>query len=147
MMAMHRHANHDRQLRRRLKCLAACVIAVGLGPLLAGCTGSATMPSNAAGASPATASGPLDGDYSGFMTAVPGHDAGCRPTVQVTGMHVAGDHVSFGSFGGRIGLDNQIEMRSNFEWISGQFTGTKFTGTVTPQFTGCEYHMELDRAS
>ena len=55
--------------------------------------------------------------------------------------------VSFGSFSGTIGLNNQIEMRSNFEWISGQFTGTKFTGTVTPQFAGCEYRMELEQAS
>jgi hypothetical protein len=145
MMAMHRHVNNDSQLRRRLKCPAACVI--GLIPLFAGCTGPATMPSAAAGASSTTASGTLDGDYNGYMTAVPEHDVGCRPTVQVTGMHVAGDRVSFGAFSGSIGLNNQIEMRSNFEWISGRFTGTKFTGTVTPQFSGCEYHMELERAS
>jgi hypothetical protein len=146
MLAMHRYANHDRPLPRHLKRLSACVIGVGLVPLLAGCTGSATAPSTAAGASPATASSPLDGDYSGFMTAVPGHDIGCRPTVQVTGMHVAGDQVSFGSFSGRIGVNNQVEMRSKEDWISGQFTGTKFTGTVTPRDIGCEYHMELERA-
>lgn len=144
---MHRHAKHDRQLRRRLKCLAACVIGVGLLPLLAGCAGSAAPPPTAAGAPPATASGPLDGDYNGFMTAVPGHDAGCRPTVEVTGMHVAGDHVSFGSFSGRIGINNQVELMSRAESIRGQFTGTKFTGTVTPQNIGCEYHMELERTS
>ena len=143
---MHRHANHDRQLRRGLKRLAACVIGVGLVPLLVGCAGPATVPSTAAGAPPATASGPLDGDYNGSMTAVPGHDIGCRPTVQVTGMHVAGDQVNFGSFSGRIGVNNQVEMRSKEDWISGQFTGTKFTGTVTPRNIGCEYHMELERA-
>jgi hypothetical protein len=146
-MAMHRHANRDSQSRPRLTCLAACVFAAGTVPLVAGCTAPAAMPSATAGASPANASSPLDGDYNGFMTAVPEHDVGCRPTVQVTGMHVAGGRVSFGSFSGTIGLNNQIEMRSNFKWISGQFTGTKFTGTVTPQFAGCEYHMELERAS
>jgi len=147
MMAMHRHANHDRQLRRGLKRLTAFVIGVGLVPLLVGCTGPATAPSTPAGASPATASSPLDGDYSGFMTAVPGHDIGCRPTVEVTGMHVAGDQVSFGSFSGRIGVNNQIGMHSDYNWISGQFTGAKFTGTLTPQHIGCWYHMELERAS
>ena len=144
---MHRHTDDDRQSRRRLKCRAACVIGVGLAPLLAGCAGSATAPSTAAGASPATAASPLDGDYNGFMTAVPGHDVGFRPTVEVTGMHVAGDHVSFGSFSGRIGINNQVDLMSRYEWIRGQFTGTKFTGTVTPQNVGCEYHMELERAS
>jgi hypothetical protein len=147
MMAMHRHANHDRQLPRHPKCLAACVVGVSLASLLVGCAGSATAPSTAAGAPPATASGPLDGDYNGFMTAVPGHDIGCRPTVQVTGMHVAGDQVSFGSFSGRIGINNQVELMSREDWISGQFTGTKFSGTVTPRDIGCEYHMELQRAS
>ena len=144
---MHRHANHDRQLRRRLKCLAAYAIGVGLAPLLAGCAGSATAPLAAAGALPATASGPLDGDYNGLMTAVPGHDVGCRPTVEVTGLHVAGDQVSFGSFSGRIGINNQVELMARAESIRGQFSGTKFTGTVTPRNVGCEYHMELERGS
>jgi hypothetical protein len=49
--------------------------------------------------------------------------------------------------GGGIGVNNQIERRSNFEWIGGQFTGTKLTGTVTPWFVGCEHHMALERAS
>jgi hypothetical protein len=62
-------------------------------------------------------------------------------------MHVAGDQVSFGSFSGRIGINNQVELMSREDWISGQFTGTKFSGTVTPRDIGCEYHMELQRAS
>jgi len=84
----------------------------------------------------------FDGDYSGTMTGVPGHDIGCRPTEGVEGMHVSGGRVSFGSFSGPIGLDG---MEARFAWLTGQFTGNRFSGQVMPLGEGCWYHMELER--
>jgi hypothetical protein len=144
---MFRNAGYDSRLGRRMHYLAGGVIAVGILPLLAGCTVPATTPSAATSAAPSTVRGPFDGDYNGAMTGLPGHDVGCRPTVQVIGMHVGDGHVSFGSFSGTIGLDGKVDMRSHFEWVMGQFAGTKFIGTVTPQYNGCSYRMELERAS
>jgi hypothetical protein len=81
------------------------------------------------------------------MTGLPGHDVGCRPTMKVEGMHVSGGRVSFGSFTGAIGIDGMLQMESRFEWITGQFTGNRFSGRVQPQPEGCGYQMELERAS
>lgn len=120
---------------RYLRRIAACV-------LLAGCTPPGPTPPATTTAAP----GPFDGTYNGIMTAVPGHSIGCRPSLQVTNMHVEGGRVTLNSFTGMIGRDGQLQMRSQFEWIMGQFTGTTFIGTLTPQYAGCEYRMEMQRA-
>jgi hypothetical protein len=126
-------------LRRRLRDAVSCVVALSLCAVLSGCA--------APGQAPAVNASQFDGNYSGTMTGLPGHDVGCRPTMKVEGMHVSGGHVSFGSFIGTIGIDGMLQMESRFEWITGQFTGNRFSGRVQPQREGCGYQMELERAS
>ncbi|HEY2619002.1 MAG TPA: hypothetical protein VGI78_16800 [Acetobacteraceae bacterium] len=120
-----------------LRDAAAGVLALSLSAVLSGCAPPAQPP--AANVSQ------FDGDYSGSMTGLPGHDVGCRPTMKVEGMHVSGGHVSFGSFSGTIGIDGMLQMETRFEWITGQFTGNRFSGRVQPQREGCGYQMELAR--
>jgi hypothetical protein len=127
---------------RLLRGTTSCILSLGLCALLPSCTGLAPP-----GAAATTSVGnQFDGDYSGIMTGVPGHDVGCRPTERVEGMHVSGGRVSFGLFGGPIGLDGKVQMEARFEWLTGQFTGNRFSGQVMPQGEGCWYHMELERA-
>ncbi len=114
------------------------------GALLLGCA-PGQAPSGAAATAPAVNTSQFDGNYSGSMTGQPGHDVGCRPTMRVDGMHVSGGRVSFGSFSGMIGLDGRLQMELQFEWITGQFTGNRFSGQVMPHSVGCGYQMELER--
>ena len=138
MITMQKITHVGNEHRRRLRDAASCVLALSLCAVLSGCA--------APGQAPAVNASQFDGNYSGTMTGLPGHDVGCRPTVKVEGMHVSGGHVSFGSFSGPIGLDGKVQMEARFEWLTGQFTGNRFSGQVMPQREGCWYHMELERA-
>jgi len=127
--------------RRLLRGAISCLLGLGLCSLLLSCTGPAPP-----GAAATTSVGnQFDGDYRGTMTGVPGHDVGCRPTEGVEGMHVSGGRVSFGSFIGPIGIDGKVQMEARFAWLTGQFTGDRFSGQVMPLGEGCWYHMELER--
>jgi hypothetical protein len=132
--------------RRRLRTAVACLLGLSLCAALSGCAAPGQAPPGAAATAPAVNVSQFDGNYSGTMTGLPGHDVGCRPTMKVEGMHVSGGHVSFGSFVGTIGIDGMLQMESRFEWITGQFTGNRFSGRVQPQREGCGYQMELERA-
>ncbi len=137
MITMQTNTHVGNAQRRRLRDAAAGVLAVSLCAVLSGCA--------APGQAPAVNASQFDGNYSGTMTGLPGHDVGCRPTMKVEGMHVSGGRVSFGSFSGAIGIDGMLQMELRFEWITGQFTGNRFSGRVQPQREGCGYQMELER--
>ena len=137
---MHSNARSAHMNRRLLRGATSCLLGIGLCAL-PGCT-----PAQPDTTATTSLGNQFDGDYSGTMTGVPGHDIGCRPTVGVEGMHVSGGRVSFGSFSGAIGIDGRVQMEARFEWLTGQFTGTRFSGTVMPVSEGCWYHMELERS-
>jgi hypothetical protein len=101
---------------------------------------------------PTTALG-HDGNYNGWAELLSGGGGGpnCPSRVRVTNFRVKGDRVHFGGFRGRVDAQGGIQIAYGTTWLTGQFTGAEFTGTLAqmPVFSnaqGCTYRMVLDRA-
>jgi hypothetical protein len=60
-------------------------------------------------------------------------------------MTVSNGNVSFGDFRGRVGPDGAARLVGGRDWITGQFAGGRFTGSLYQPFPGCRYALELSR--
>jgi hypothetical protein len=100
---------------------------------------------------PAPQPGGRSGTYAGIMEPLStgGGDLNCMKTVKITGWHVYGNRVRFGSFHGTIDANDGLQMGAGGDWIIGQFDGATFHGTVTQTGgrwgPGCSFIMNLQR--
>jgi len=93
-----------------------------------------------------------DGNYNGWAELLGGPvGPNCATRQRVSNFRVKGDRVQFGGFRGRIDQSGSIQMARGSTWITGQFTGAQFNGSLTQtpafnNFQGCSYRLVLDRS-
>jgi hypothetical protein len=92
------------------------------------------------------------GNYSGVADVLSSGGGQCWYNHEVTNFRVNGNRVRFGGFRGTIDANGGVQMVRGNTWITGQFSGSQFTGTLTytPMFNdtfGCSYRLVLDRTS
>jgi hypothetical protein len=139
----------------------ACVTALAMAALVAGCTqppsadvmfGGAPRP---AGALPSAAPG-LNGLYVGSAEIEVNGNLACPDRMPITNFQVVGDMVRFGAFAGPIAPDGTIALRAQGMVFNGRFIGAEFDGHVDttsgPEFImrplrTCLYAIRVHRLS
>jgi hypothetical protein len=92
----------------------------------------------------------FDGTYTGEATNISPPVYNCQASTTTTPMTVEGGRVSFGLFRGWVGPTGTVQMQSQQNTLSGQFTGDRFVGQfqeglfVAPGIF-CTYKLEMTR--
>lgn len=99
-------------------------------------------------------SGPVittfDGTYTGKAINVSPPVYNCQESTTTSAMNVVGGRVSFGLFRGWVSPTGTVQMQSQQNTLSGQFTGDRFVGQfqqglfVAPGIF-CTYKLEMTR--
>ncbi len=92
----------------------------------------------------------FDGTYTGEAINVSPPVRNCQPSTTTAPMTVRDGRVSFGLFRGRVSPAGTVQMQSEQNTLSGQFTGDRFVGQfqqglfVAPGIF-CTYKLEMTR--
>ena len=92
----------------------------------------------------------FDGTYTGEATNVSPPVYNCQASTTTSAMNVRGGRVSFGLFRGWVSETGTVQMQSQQNTLSGQFTGDRFIGQfqeglfVAPGIF-CTYKLEMTR--
>lgn len=88
------------------------------------------------------------GTYTGVAWPM-GSGGSCTTTREVSGFHVRGNAVRYGSLRGTIDTQNGVQMTNGQTWIYGQFEDEAFAGQMDvpgPRGgAGCTYQLSLSR--
>lgn len=97
-------------------------------------------------AAPIPPAPPLNGTFAGVaqLSSAPSASIGCTREVQIRSFTVNGDRVRFQGFRGTIQPDGSVQMQAGPSYITGNFDGGRFVGSLWRPQPSCTYDMVLN---